>query len=71
MKLAGQKIVLKASHGDPDLIREIVDLVSVKLKNAEKRGKGTAAHQVALVALMDLAEEYIRAKHRTLNSSAR
>ncbi len=65
IKLAGQKIVLKATESDPDLVREIVDLVNVKLKNAEKRGKAAAAHQVALIALLDLAEEYIRAKRRT------
>ena len=65
LKLAGQKIVLKATGSDADMIREIVDLVSVKIKNAEKRGKTAAAHQIALVALLDLAEEYIRAKRRT------
>jgi cell division protein ZapA (FtsZ GTPase activity inhibitor) len=65
IKLAGQKIVLKASEADPELVREIVELVSVKIKNAEKRGKGNSPHQVALVALLDLAEEYIKAKRRT------
>ena len=65
IKLAGQKIVLKASEADPVLLREILELVSTKIKNAEKRGKGSASHQVALVALLDLAEEYIKAKHRT------
>ena len=65
IKLAGQKIVLRASETDPELLREIVELVSVKIKNAEKRGKGVASHQVALVALLDLAEEYVKAKHRT------
>lgn len=65
VKLAGQKIVLKASGTSPELLNEIMDLVSVKLRNAEKRGKGTASHQVALVALLDLAEEYVKAKHRT------
>ena len=65
IRLAGQKIVLKASESDPELVREIVELVSVKIKNAEKRGKGTSPHQIALVALLDLAEEYVKAKRRT------
>ena len=65
IKLAGQKIVLKASETDPALLNEIVELVSAKIKTAEKRGKGSAAHQIALIALMDMAKEYIQAKHRT------
>jgi cell division protein ZapA (FtsZ GTPase activity inhibitor) len=65
IKLGGQKILLKAGESDPALTRQIVDLVSGKIKTAEKRGKGLAPHQVALLALLDLAEEYISAKQRT------
>jgi cell division protein ZapA (FtsZ GTPase activity inhibitor) len=65
IKLAGQKIVLKATESDPALLREIVDLVTTKIKDAEKRGKGSASHQVALLALLDLAADYVQAKRRT------
>lgn len=66
IKLAGQKIVLKTSEADPKLLNEILELVNVRIKNAEKRGKASVApHQVALLALLDLAEEYVKAKHRT------
>ena len=64
VKLLGQKFVLKSSECDPDWVREVVDLVSLRLDEAEKRGRGVAAHQVALLALMDLAEEYVKAKKR-------
>lgn len=67
IKLAGQKIVLKASHSDFDLIREVVELVSSKIKSAEKRSKSPAAHQIALMALLEVAEEYVKAKRRTLD----
>lgn len=66
VKLLGQKIVLKSSETDPDTIHEVVQLVTLKLAEAELRSKGAAPHQVALVALLDLAEEYVKAKKRTL-----
>ena len=64
VRLLGQKIVLK-SHEDPALVKEVVELASSKLKEAEERSKGgTAAHQITLLALLDLAEAYVQAKKR-------
>jgi cell division protein ZapA (FtsZ GTPase activity inhibitor) len=66
IKLLGQKIALKAPGTDPDHAREVVGLVAERLAHAEKRSKaGTASHQVALLALLDLADEYIQARERT------
>jgi cell division protein ZapA (FtsZ GTPase activity inhibitor) len=65
IQLLGQKITLKTAETDPTLVQEVVDIVNAKIKEAEKRGKATAPHQVVLVALMDLAGEYARAKRRT------
>jgi cell division protein ZapA (FtsZ GTPase activity inhibitor) len=65
LRLQGQKIVLKAIGSDAEDVREVVELVKVKIKNAEKRGKSAAGHQVALLALMDLAEDYLKAKRKT------
>lgn len=65
IRLCGQKIPLKARETDPALTREVIELVSSKIKTAEKRAKSAAPHLVALLALMDIAEEYINAKHRT------
>jgi cell division protein ZapA (FtsZ GTPase activity inhibitor) len=59
--LLGQRISLK-TQGDPETVKEVVDLVSSKLREAEKRGKSPAPHHIALIALMELAHEYIQAK---------
>jgi cell division protein ZapA (FtsZ GTPase activity inhibitor) len=65
LKVLGQKIALKTTESNPELIQEVVDLVTSKIKLAESRVKGAAAHQVTLLAILDLAEEYIGAKRRT------
>jgi hypothetical protein len=67
IQLLGQKISLRASETDPELLNEIVSLVRTKLKGAEKRTRGGVPHQVLLIALMELAEEYVKAKYRTLS----
>ena len=67
IQLLGQKISLKASESDPVLVKEIVELVSSKVKSAEKRSKGGIASQILLLALLEIAEEYVKAKHRTIH----
>ena len=64
LRFMGQKFVLK-SQGDPDTIKEVVDLATLRLTDVERRAKGAAAHQVALLALLDLAKEYVKAKRRS------
>lgn len=66
VRLLGQKILLKSSESDPEVISQIVELASSKLNEVESRSKGAAPHQIALLALLDLAEEYVQAKRRTL-----
>jgi cell division protein ZapA (FtsZ GTPase activity inhibitor) len=63
VKLLGQRIALKSS-GDPQLVREVAELVTARLKEAESRSKAGVPHHVALLALFSLAEEYVSAKHR-------
>lgn len=66
IKLLGQKIALKTSEVDPALTSQIVTLVQNRIKDAEQRApKISAPHQIMLLALLDLAEEYILAKKRT------
>jgi cell division protein ZapA (FtsZ GTPase activity inhibitor) len=67
VKLLGQRIVLKTSEADPEVLQQVLQLVTLKISEAESRSRGAAPHQVALVALLDLAEEYIKAKKRTLD----
>lgn len=68
IRILGQKTVLRATDGDPARLREITELVNSLVKSAEKRiPKGTAApHQVLLLALMDLAEEYIDSREQVV-----
>ena len=61
--LLGQRIALK-SEGSPELVNEVLDLVSLKIKEVEQRTKIVVPHHVALLALLDLAEEYIQSKHK-------
>jgi cell division protein ZapA (FtsZ GTPase activity inhibitor) len=65
IKLCGQKIVVKSSDSDPELNKEVIELVAERITAAESRFKATKTpHQVVLLALLDLAEEYVRAKRR-------
>lgn len=70
-RLLGQKLVLKTTEADAALVQEVLDLAKGKLDEASVRSKGAAAHQVALLALLDLAEEYLKAKRRTQEHLAR
>lgn len=68
LKLLGQRVAFK-SAGDPAQTQAIVELVAGKLAEAEARvhrgGKGVLPQQVALLALLELAEDYLQAKQRT------
>ncbi|MBN21384.1 MAG: hypothetical protein CL678_08870 [Bdellovibrionaceae bacterium] len=61
--LLGLKIGVK-SDSDPEIVRDAVRLAELKILDAEKRVKGKTPHHIAVLALLDLAEEYIRAKKK-------
>ncbi len=66
VQVAGLRVPLRSMGPDTALAREVARLVSERIAEAEKRIKtGAAAHQVALLALMDLGEEYLLARKRT------
>jgi cell division protein ZapA (FtsZ GTPase activity inhibitor) len=66
IRLLGQRIPLKTTDNDPEFTAEVIELVSNRLEAVEKRLTGQKSrHQVTLLALLDLAEEYVRAKKRT------
>jgi len=66
IKVAGQRIALKSSNDDSEHVQNVQKLVALKIKDAESRcSSSTAPHQVILLALFDLAEEYLKAKKRT------
>lgn len=62
--LMGQKIILK-TKADPKLVKEVTVLVLASLAAAEKRVKNAnAPHLAALLALFDVAEDYVEAKRK-------
>ena len=66
IRVLGQKTVLRAADGDPERVKAVAEMVSRLIRSAEKRApKGTIApHQVLLLALMDLGEEYLSSRDR-------
>lgn len=65
VKLLGQRVLLKSSEADPEIMQQAVRLASNLLSDVETRSPDLPPHQVALLALLDLAEEYTKAKMRT------
>jgi cell division protein ZapA (FtsZ GTPase activity inhibitor) len=66
VSIQGQRIPLRARDDDPSRVQEVIELVSQRLRDAEKRSRAsTAPHQVALLALLDLAEEHLQMKKKT------
>lgn len=63
--VCGQRIPVKASQVDPELLAELERLVGNKLKDAERRAARLAPHQVVLLALVDLANDYVQARRKT------
>lgn len=63
IRLLGQRIALK-SAGDPELVQEVLQVVTRRIEDAEKRVKSGIPHHVALLAILDLAEEHVQAKRR-------
>lgn len=60
--LKGQKIPLKSSNSSEE---DVIRLAQTLITNAEKRMKHAAPHQIAIIALLELADEYLKAKHGT------
>ncbi len=62
--LMGQKVVLK-TQADPKLVKEVTELVLERIGESEKRVKNAnAPHLAALLALFDIAEDYVEAKRK-------
>lgn len=60
--IKNQKIPLKSSTASE---AEVIRLAQTLITNAEKRMKNSAAHEIMLIALLDLAEDYLKAKDGT------
>ena len=60
----GQRVRLKSADAGSDSIREVAEFVTRKLSDAEARSRGGPAHQAALVALLEVSEDYLAAKKK-------
>ena len=66
VSIQGQRIPLRARDDRAEKVQSVIELVSQRLREAEKRSKtSTAPHQVALLALLDLAEEHLMMREKT------
>jgi len=71
LKVLNQRISLRTTDNDPEFTAEVVDLVSTLIEKSEKRmTTNKVPSQVMLLALLELAEEYVRAKKRTADYKA-
>ena len=62
IEIRGQRIPIR-SQGDPEVIAETIATVKAGLRSADSRvKKELAVHHVILLAYLELAEEYVRAK---------
>ncbi len=59
----GQKLTLK-TESDFEIVQEAVAIAQIKLKDAAYRGRSMAPHHTAILALLDVCEEYVRSKRR-------
>ena len=64
LDLLGQKIPVK-TEGDDGLIAEVVELANQKIDDARRRTPTAAPHQIAVLALLDMTEEYVKARARS------
>lgn len=63
IRILGQRIPLRSSASEPQRAQEIVDLVTRRIIDAESRAHpGSQPQHVAVLALLELAEDYLRAK---------
>jgi len=62
----GEKVYFKYK-GDRNLVIEAVRLAEEKIKGVQLRTRGmTPHHQLLLTALLELSEDYVKAKYKTI-----
>ena len=71
MDILGERLLIRASE-DPSLVGEVAELVKLRLQEASRRLAGTPQkNRVLLLALLDLAEEYVKSKRRILTQRSK
>ena len=70
LELKGTPITLKTT-ADPNKVRQVVQIARERIESVEKKAGNAAPHLIALLALMELAEEYVEAKSRSMDHGKR
>ncbi|MBU6375308.1 MAG: cell division protein ZapA [Bdellovibrionales bacterium] len=71
LDVLGERLRIRASE-DMDFVGEVAELVKVRLQEANRRLAGTNnKSRVLLLALLDLAEEYVKSKRRLVNQRSK
>lgn len=71
LDVLGERLRIRASE-DMDFVGEVAELVKLRLQEANRRLAGTNnKNRVLLLALLDLAEEYVKSKRRVLNQRSK
>jgi len=65
VKLLGQRFALKYPEADSQVAAQALALVERKIREAAGRNRDSNPLNTAVLALLELAEEYVRAKGRT------
>lgn len=69
--ILGERLLIRGSE-DPQFVGEVAELVKLRLQEANRRLSGTPnKNRVLLLALLDLAEEYVKSKRRVLTQRSR
>ncbi len=61
LKLKGERIPIKAS-ADAHIASEVVELVQQRLTAVSEKHPTRAAHHIAILALLDLAQDHVLAR---------
>lgn len=72
VSVANQRLSLK-TDAKPKYVKELADLVDLKLKEAKKAGRTVTTQSLALLAALNIADELLqlRESHETLKREVR
>ena len=65
LEILGKRITLK-SDGSLENAGDVLELVRSKVRDIERRGSQGFAQDILLIALLEIAEEYVQSKKRVM-----
>ena len=71
VEILGERLLIRANE-DLDFVSEVAEVVKLRLQEANRRLQGVKSKdRVLLLALLDLAEEYVKSKRRLVSQRSR